>query len=75
MVNCYKWISVKDRLPITEEDIGDRNYLDVEVICFDGRSVSAIVFEAGNTVHFWCGFHNDYGKVVTHWMPLPEPPD
>lgn len=65
------WISVKDRLPITIENI--RGQFDlVEVIVFDGVQVKADFYKAGMTKEFWGQF--EYLDNVTHWQPLPEPP-
>lgn len=54
------WISVDDRLPSE----------DFEVLSFD---------QEGN--YFLCAQHNSFFSdefhvpiIVTHWMPLPEPP-
>lgn len=68
-----EWISVKDRLPITEKQMENKKYLDIEVIIATKHFVSTDYFEAGNTCGFWCQF-KDYKKEVTHWMSLPEPP-
>lgn len=57
------WISVKDRLP----PCGER------VLTTDGNAV----FEAHLSIsHKWvrCGFLWWGQGVVTHWMPLPDPP-
>ena len=54
------WISVKDRLP--EHD---------RRVCF--WDTGAPVY--GRLIH--SNFHDDYAVVlhhVTHWQPLPEPP-
>ena len=62
------WISVKDRLP-DEEGM----YLCV----FDDRTIETFEFE-GRDLDFWgVRARNAMLKPcrVTHWMPLPEPPD
>jgi len=69
-----EWISVEDRLPISEAEMADHNYLNIEVIIATDSFVSTGYFEAGNTFNFWCEF-KDIGEDVTHWMPLPEPPN
>ena len=57
-----EWISVKDRLP--EEKVKVLVVLGSNIrgkrICIDQRI-------SGN----WRGL----GRLVTHWMPLPEPPE
>ena len=58
------WISVEDRLP----DGKGKDYL-----VFDGNAVSFDYFNASTeefAFHF--AFHSD---EVTHWMPLPAPPE
>ena len=67
------WISVDDRLPITEKDMGDSNYLGVEVIIYTKHFVSSDWFETGKHPDFWSQF-NEYKKEVIGWQPLPELP-
>ena len=67
------WISVKDRLP--EEKMNPYTQDYQEVICSlstrFGSDVRVYKFGRG---HFWHG-PADIGKYITHWMPLPEPPE
>jgi len=66
-----EWISVDERLPILESD--NFGAFDmVEVIVFDGITVESSEFSAGRAGGFWTKW--EY-KGVTHWMPLPEPPE
>ena len=74
--NMTEWISVKDRLP--EEKINEITMDYYHVICccdFGGlpRRVDVRPYQFGRG-HFWhgAGIMDD---VVTHWMPLPEPPE
>lgn len=54
-----KWISVKDRLPSREIE---------SVLCYRGY-VSMLSVD-------WYFYQNDCQKLgVTHWMPLPKPPE
>ena len=59
------WISVKDRLP------------EEEVIAFskDHEMLIGYVYESGNEKGFYIA-ENEGEKIypVTHWQPLPEPP-
>lgn len=56
-----KWISVKDKLPDKEGC-----YL-VNVECIDGNVV---------TVSYYSEEHKLLGMPhISHWMPLPEPPE
>ena len=67
-----EWISVKDRLPAYDEPV-------LTIYCGDGGlSAMAIRFlvEDVNEI-FWLSyeFKKCTMKNVTHWMPLPEPPE
>jgi len=55
----FQWISVKDRFP---EQYG-------ECIISDGKIVTTSYFQDGLFVG------KDIDITVTHWMPLPEPPE
>lgn len=56
-----EWISVKDRLP---------DGLTQIIACHEGWRVEPGWFSRDHTFLFECV----YGPV-THWMPLPEPPE
>ena len=58
-----EWISVKDRLPETG------NWC----LCFADRQVEILFLDGTNPV-FWLQL-GDFEHEVTHWMPLPEPPE
>ena len=58
-----KWISVEDRLP------DETDYYIVAWRLFKHKlSVRTAYFIAGD------GWEWKAGEVITHWMPLPEPP-
>ena len=73
-----KWISVKDRLP--EED---ENY--IVTACDEGCSAGegiwystvVVVAEYYKGSWTWYDGGSEYSLegIVTHWMPLPEPPE
>lgn len=57
-----KWISVEDRLPMCGE----------RVLITEGSAV----FEAYLSIsHKWVRTGIGWTESVTHWMPLPEPPE
>lgn len=58
-----KWISVKDRLP-------NRLFKDVLTYDGDGRICINWLEELVDDTFYFA-----YGKSITHWMPLPEPPE
>ena len=67
-----EWINVKDKLPPEEEN----------VILFDGSIVFAGNFHVVHNEPYWGNQGCDgicYGwyekDAVTHWMPLPKPPE
>lgn len=72
-----KWISVKDRLPISETD-EFAHYESFDVIVCDGSGAYPAIAAAGRYPVFWFEFHQEGfdGKRtgITHWMPMPDPP-
>lgn len=62
-----RWISVKDRLPET-----DGEYI-VYITSDDGEKCVTCDHWVKSSHERWFLF-DDAGAVVTHWMPLPEPP-
>ena len=61
-VTVQEWISVKDRLPDDDE---------VVIICTDKNFVYAGEL-IGDT---WFLDNDSWTATVTHWMPLPKPPE
>lgn len=66
-VTAQKWIPVSERLP----EVGDRCLCNVKSFAFPGSFYQAIL------KYDKYGFVEDciYTDDVTHWMPLPEPPE
>ena len=64
-----KWISVKDRLP--EEGVP-------VLICTSYNKFATVKCYTGDDGHIefvdWMRVEHTYGSV-THWRPLPEPPE
>ena len=63
-----KWIPVTEALPDAEPgDVSER------VLVTDGKDVAIVEwFNFEDCGQFWG--YTGFGKDVTHWMPLPEPP-
>lgn len=61
-----QWISVKDRLPMPGE----------RVLATDGVFVGEAYKTSANTWRRYDGvaMRDCLGSVVSHWMPMPEPP-
>ena len=61
-----EWINVKDRLP---EDLED-------ILFFDGKDIfkGHISKSYMDEFHTWVSVSGNGIYDVTHWMPLPEPP-
>ena len=53
------WISVKDRLPEQYE----------EVLVYSAKYCVQVDWIADKPYYWW-----NYGELVTHWQPKPEPP-
>ena len=73
-----EWVSVEERLPEKHseyivcacdegEPIDERIWGDTVVVCADYYD-GAFTWYEGNTEY-------DISDIVTHWMPLPAPPD
>lgn len=77
---CGKWISVKDRLPNPNEKVIVYN-AENDGTFFARRLVSRFEWWDSVTKEYinwrWLpyGYTNIMLESVTHWMPLPEPPE
>lgn len=76
-VQAMRWIPVEERLPVVQdkyivtacdegEPIDERIWGDTVVVCADYYDGGFTWYE-GNTEY-------DISDIVTHWMPLPQPP-
>jgi len=65
-----EWISVEDRLP---------GKYDISLICLDTRYIATAYRIrdpiGGNVYWFYPGDNEAIKQEVTHWMPLPDPPE
>ena len=78
-VTVQEWISVKDRLPEQPPNRVDeqgRSWFtqDIDCIVYDGKIVFAAHYSFQNKF-FWYSDTLHPLKNITHWMPLPEPPE
>ena len=68
-----EWISVEDKLPNPLENVLVYSPMDV----FPYLITSGFCGITGSGTYWYCGGHgkvNIKDNVITHWMPLPEPP-
>lgn len=70
MVDVNGWISVRDRLPEMWDD-----YLTFKYEPTIPASCFVAVYDPKNNK--WYDLHTDWdwSDVITHWMPLPKPPE
>lgn len=69
-----KWIKVSERKPKTE--LSDKiHFATVEVLVTNGIGVWSADFKEGNTHAYWSSFDPMKGRPITHWQPLPQPPE
>jgi Protein of unknown function (DUF551) len=60
------WISVEDRLP----ELGE------SVLIWDGQCRRVgFYLKTGEYYYYWESTDDEYPLDITHWMPLPEPPE
>ena len=83
-VTAQEWISVKDRLPqedgsylVTTNCFGNRQGINIRCFAKDGETVDE--YDLAGQKYVWYFYDSECGyastKYVTHWMPLPEPPN
>ena len=79
-----EWISVKDRLPMYEDrvllcvlhrPIETRSFLRVTEGALKYTDKNGNFFQAADPEHSAYVPAKPYSDTVTHWMPLPEPPE
>lgn len=60
------WVSVRDRLPEVFEPV---------IVCRRNRKGGQAVEAGRKDVGDWWRVYGTRTKSVTHWMPLPDPPE
>ena len=79
VVPSPKWISVEERLPeLIEQTEGDDfllNYSKPVLVRRFGRYTEIAAFALEGLDEFWVDEVLNKISGVTHWMPLPEPPE
>ena len=71
-IRSQRWIPVTERLP--EDDIPQGRKTVTVLVCSEARRVqiASRVYWPKKDAWRWSKMMNNY---VTHWMPLPEPPE
>ena len=68
-----RWIPVEERLPEADKDY---KCVSINVLMFDNNSACAIEGWYNFSDGEWHNYlTNEKFLQVTHWMPLPEPPE
>ena len=72
-----EWISVEDMLPGLVHEVDDIGpvWAMPYVLTYDDESLCYDVGFYNPQYKEWMSSNGSYGLIVTHWMPLPEPPD
>lgn len=61
-----EWVSVEDRLPPYGKSV---------IVCQPYSKGTVMVEQGSRYVNGWWRVYGTRVKRVTHWMPLPEPPE
>ena len=69
-----KWISTKDRLPEVNQFVLVYGNENLPNICVLGEPNKKIKDISPNINKVFYDVDNEWQVGITHWMPLPEPP-
>jgi Protein of unknown function (DUF551) len=70
-----EWISIKDQLPDTSNEVFVYKYYLNQEYGEDGYFGEYFSTPAFLTIDSFFRYGWSGGGVVTHWMPLPKPPE
>ena len=73
-----KWISVEERMPEHGTDVlvlTAPGTLSLGQNCVVAEYIHPRMEKYGVFINFYAGYDDKNILAVTHWMPLPEPPD
>lgn len=74
-----QWFSVKDRMPEAAETVNkdsqDEFSLSNSVLAFGNNGFAIAMVERDEYHEIFVDMDGNYISEVTHWMPLPEPPE
>ena len=77
-ISANRWISVNDRLPDKDENyivaVCDEGFPDGEGIWYSTVVVVAEYYK-GSWTWYDGGHEYSLDGIVTHWRPMPEPPE
>lgn len=70
------WLSVEYELPKINPNGSEWEYSDDVLVAFKDGSIAVGRYERDNstTEHYWWLYGVDKDLIVTHWLPLPQPP-
>ena len=74
VVEAPRWIPVTERLPELIPCNAGTAYSEAVIVWTDGKKAMIAVWDG---IDFLCAadYWEAWGENITHWMPLPEPPE
>ena len=69
-----RWIPVAERLPELIPCTAGTAYSEAVIVWTSGKKAMIAVWDG---IDFLCAadYWNAWGEDITHWMPLPQPPE